>query len=245
MKLNMHRHSPLWSSIGKSPLRWGLLPCLLLLLSCRSQYMVKGSSYVDDLEGKVLTLKVYVDGEMRSIDSTRVVHGRFNFGGGMDSTMLANVFLGNLSLIPIVLEEGEVKLSIGETQQTATGTPLNDSLSGFIQRKTQLDARMAELPHIESQMIMDGTDYDEIMYELGKQSRQIADENDKLITRFIRDNYNNVLGPGIFMILTSNLPYPILNPQIEEIITNAPPYFLGHPYVKEYIKKARENQYKE
>ena len=241
----MYRHSPLWSSIGKSPLRWGLLPCLLLLLSCRSQYMVKGSSYVDDLEGKVLTLKVYVDGEMRSIDSTRVVHGRFNFGGGMDSTMLANVFLGNLSLIPIVLEEGEVKLSIGETQQTATGTPLNDSLSGFIQRKTQLDARMAELPHIESQMIMDGTDYDEIMYELGKQSRQIADENDKLITRFIRDNYNNVLGPGIFMILTSNLPYPILNPQIEEIITNAPPYFLGHPYVKEYIKKARENQYKE
>lgn len=218
---------------------------VLSMASCRSQYMVKGSSNVDDLEGRVLTLKVYVDGEMRSIDSTRVVHGRFNFGGGMDSTMLANVFLGNLSLMPIVLEEGEVKLNIGETQQTATGTPLNDTLSGFIQRKTQLDARMAELPHLQSQMIMDGTDYDEIMYELGKQSKEIEDENDRLITRFIRANYNNVLGPGIFMILTSNLPYPILNPQIEEIITNAPPYFLGHPYVKKYIeeaKKARENE---
>ena len=44
------------------------------------------------------------------------------------------------------------------------------------------------------------------------------------------------------MILTSNMPYPILTPQIEEIITNAPPYFLGHPYVKEYIKKAKEYQ---
>ena len=108
--------------------------------------------------------------------------------GGMDSTMLANVFLGDLSLMPIVLEEGEVKLNIGETQQTATGTPLNDTLSGFIQRKTQLDARMAELPHLESQMIMDGNDYEEIMYELGKQSKQLAVENDKLITRFIRDN---------------------------------------------------------
>jgi len=221
------------------------LDCLLLmtfltLLSCKSQYMVKGSSNVDELEGRVLTLKVYVDGEMRSIDSTRVVHGRFNFGGGMDSTMLANVFLGDLSLMPIVLEEGEVKLNIGETQQTATGTPLNDTLSGFIQRKTQLDARMAELPHLESQMIMDGNDYEEIMYELGKQSKQLAVENDKLITRFIRDNYNNVLGPGIFMILTSSLPYPVLTPQIEEIITNAPPYFLGHPYVKEYIKAAKE-----
>ena len=221
------------------------LDCLLLmtfltLLSCKSQYMVKGSSNVDELEGRVLTLKVYVDGEMRSIDSTRVVHGRFNFGGGMDSTMLANVFLGDLSLMPIVLEEGEVRLNIGETQQTATGTPLNDTLSGFIQRKTQLDARMAELPHLESQMIMDGNDYEEIMYELGKQSKQLAVENDKLITRFIRDNYNNVLGPGIFMILTSSLPYPVLTPQIEEIITNAPPYFLGHPYVKEYIKAAKE-----
>ena len=202
--------------------------------------MVRGSSDVDDLEGKVLTLKVYVDGEMKSIDSTRVVHGRFDFGGSMDSTMLANVFLGNLSLMPIVLEEGEVKLNIGEQQQTATGTPLNDTLSGFIQRKTQLDARMAELPHLESRMIMDGTDYDEIMYELGKQSRELSAENDQLITRFIRANYNNVLGPGIFMILTSSLPYPVLTPQIEEIITNAPPYFLGHPYVKKYIDAAKK-----
>ena len=221
-----------------------LLSTLLALISCKSQYMVRGSSNVEDLEGKVLTLKVYVDGEMKSIDSTRVVHGRFDFGGSMDSTMLANVFLGNLSVMPIVLEEGEVRLNIGESQQTATGTPLNDTLSGFIQRKTQLDARMAELPHLQSQMIMDGTDYDEVMYELSKQSKELADENDQLITRFIRANYNNVLGPGIFMILTSNLPYPILTPQLEEIITNAPPYFLGHPYVKEYIKKAKEYQEK-
>ena len=218
---------------------------LLTLVSCKSQYMVKGSSSVDELEGQILTLKVYADGELRSIDSTRVVHGRFSFGGSMDSTMLANVFLGDLSLRPIVLEEGEVNLQIGETQQTATGTPLNDTLSGFIQRKTQLDAQLAELPHLESQMIMDGSDYDEIMYELGKQSQQLAAENDQLITRFIRANYNNVLGPGIFMILTSNLPYPILTPPIEEILTHATPYFLGHPYVKKYIKEAKENQNKE
>jgi hypothetical protein len=204
--------------------------------------MVKGSSSVDDLEGKMLTLKVYVNGEMRNIDSTRVVHGRFSFGGSMDSTMLANVFLDNISLRPIVLEEGEVDLSIGETQQTATGTPLNDTLSGFIRRKTQIDAQMAELPHLQAMMIMDGVDYDDAMHELTKQSQQLAAENDRLIVRFIRANYNNVLGPGVFMILTSSLPYPILTPQIEEILTDAPPYFLGHPYVKEYIKQAKENQ---
>ena len=239
MGFSIHRHSSIHSPL-RGGVGGGLLLCLLTLLSCKSQYMVKGSSSVDELEGKMLTLKVYVDGEMRSIDSTRVVHGRFSFGGGMDSTMLANVFWGNVSLMPIVLEEGEVRLDIGETQQSATGTPLNDTLSGFIQRKTQLDAQMAELPHLDAQMIMDGTDEDERRYVLGNQSKQIAAENDRLIVRFIRDNYNNVLGPGIFMILTSNLPYPILTPQIEEIITNAPPYFLGHPYVKKYIEKAKE-----
>ena len=229
------------TKVVNNKLYYLLSAVLLTFVSCQSQYMVRGSSNVDELEGKMLTLKVYVDGEMQSIDSTRVVHGRFSFGGGMDSTMLANVFLGNLSIMPIVLEEGEVKLQINESQQTASGTPLNDTLSGFIQRKTQLDARMAELPHLESQMIMDGTDYDDIMFELGKQSKQIAAENDKLITRFIRANYNNVLGPGIFMILTSSLPYPVLTPQIEEIILNAPPYFLGHPYVKKYIEEAKKN----
>ena len=214
-----------------------------MLVGCKSQYMVKGSSSVDELEGQILTLKVYADGELRSIDSTRVVHGRFSFGGSMDSTMLANVFLGDLSVMPLVLEDGEVDLHIGETQQTATGTPLNDTLSGFIQRKTQLDARMAELPHLQLQM--DGNDDDEIMYELGKQSQELAAENDQLITRFIRANYNNVLGPGVFMILTSSLPYPILTPQIEEILTHATPYFLGHPYVKKYIEQAKERENKE
>ena len=221
-----------------------LLSSLLVLTACKSQYMVKGSSNVDELEGQVLTLKVYVDGEMRSIDSTRVVHGRFNFGGGMDSTMLANLFLGDMSLMPIVLEEGEVNLNIEETRQTATGTPLNDSLSGFILRKTQLDAQMAELPHLEARMIMDGTDDDERMYQLRQQSKEIETESEQLIMHFIRANYNNVLGPGIFMILTSRLPHPILTPQIEQIITNAPPYFLGHPYVREYIQKAKEYEEK-
>ena len=74
---------------------------LLTLLSCRSQYMVRGSSNVDDLEGQVLTLKVYVDGEMKSIDSTRVVHGRFDFGGSMDFVRTARPLVS----IPILRKD--------------------------------------------------------------------------------------------------------------------------------------------
>lgn len=224
-----------------------LFPILMsasLFVSCADQYMVNGTSNVEGLEGKTLFLKVFFGADMCSIDSSRVVHGKFRFRGFMDSVMMANVFVDDTSVMPLVLENGEVSLVIGESSQSATGTPLNDTLNHFILRKTQLDAQMAELPHLESQMIMDGISYDQISAELGKKARVLESENDRLVSRFISNNYNNVLGPGVFMIMTSALRYPILNPKIDAIISQAPPYFLNHPYVREYIKAAENNMEK-
>ena len=224
-----------------------LFPILIsaaMLVSCAEQYVVNGSSNVEGLEGKTLYLKVFAGEDMRAIDSSRVVHGKFRFRGVLDSVTMANVFVDDTSVMPVVLESGEVSLNIGESTQSATGTPMNDSLSQFIQRKTQIDAQMAELPHLESQMIMDGICYDQISVELSARARALNDENDQLVSRFISSNYDNVLGPGIFMIMTSALQYPILNPKIEAIISQAPPYFLNHPYVREYIKAAESNMEK-
>ena len=215
-----------------------------MFASCSDQYLVSGSSDVEGLEGRMLYLRVFKENNMCAIDSSRVIHGRFKFRGVMDSVMMANVFLDDNSVMPVVLENGDVSVRIDESIQSATGTPLNDSLSSFIQKKSQIDARIAELPHLESQMIMNGIDHDQILLKLGQQARDLEMENDKLITRFIRSNYNNVLGPGVFMIMTSGFQYPILNPQIEEIISQAPPYFMNHPYVKEYIKAAESNMEK-
>ena len=216
----------------------------VLFASCSDQYLVSGTSNVEGLEGRMLYLRVYKDSDMYAIDSSRVVHGRFKFRGMMDSVMMANVFLDNSGVMPVVLEDGDVRVRIDENSQSATGTPLNDSLTNFIQKKSQIDARMAELPNMEAKMIMNGIDEDQIDAELGEQARKLEIENDRLITRFIRTNYNNVLGPGVFMIMTSGFPYPILNPQIEEIISQAPPYFKNHPDVKESLKAAESNMEK-
>ena len=217
---------------------------ILVLSSCAEQYLVNGSSTVGNLEGKTLYLKVFQNDDMCTIDSSKVIHGRFSFKGIMDSVMMANLFLGNQSVMPLVLETGEVQMKLDEMSQSATGTPLNDSLNSFILKKVQLDARLAEIPHKESQMIMNGMDHDEIIRLLNKESAQLAAENDRLVTHFITNNYNNVLGPGIFMIMTSSFKYPILNPQIDEILSQATPYFRNHPYVKEYVKAANENMEK-
>lgn len=217
---------------------------ILMLVSCSDQYLVNGVSSVQALEGKTLYLKVYQDDDMHVIDSSRVIHGRFRFSGIMDSVTMANVFLENTSVMPLVLEDGRVEMKINEVLQSATGTPLNDSLSNFIKRKTQIDAQLSELPHRESQMIMDGLDHETIVRELNREAQELNRQNDQLVTRFIISNYNNVLGPGIFMILTNSFEYPVLSPQVEEILSDAPPYFLNHPYVKEYIKEAEENMKK-
>ena len=91
---------------------------------------------------------------------------------------------------------------------------------------------------------MEGYDLQEINEVLDREARDLAEKNDRLVTNFIRSNYNNVLGPGIFMIMTNRLQYPVLTPQIEEIITHASPYFLGNPYVKDYIRAAEANMEK-
>lgn len=218
---------------------------LPLIFACsESKFHIEGTSSVPGLEGKTLFLKVFDKDDMVTMDSAKVVHGRFVFEGKYDSVTMANVFLGDQSIMPLVVEQEGVKLTLEETVQGSSGTPLNDSLNAFIIRKTQIDAQIAELPHKESQLIMNGLDHEYILRELAEDAEVLQKENDELVTHFISANYNNVLGPGIFMILTSVLQYPILNPQIEQIVSLASPYFLENPYVKEYLSVARENMEK-
>ncbi len=223
-----------------------LVLLLICFVACTSvdQYCVEGVSTVQNLEGRMLYLKVFQGNDMQIIDSAKVVHGKFTFRGEMDSVMMGNVFFKEQGIMPVVLEEGNVVVTLEDAIQSATGTPLNDSLHNFILQKTQIDAQLAELPHKESQMIMNGEDHKEIVEKLNDEARQLNEKSDHLITHFISSNYDNVLGSGVFMILTSSLEYPILNPQIEQIVSQATPHFLGHPYVQEYIKTAHENMEK-
>ena len=67
-------------------------------------------------------------------------------------------------------------------------------------------------------------------------------QEDSLITNFVTDHFDNVLGPGVFFLLTIGMQYPELTPWIEDIMSKATPYFKNDPYVKEFYDKARENQ---
>lgn len=218
------------------------LAFMALLISCTGQYNVQGSSSVSSLDGSKLYLKAIKNNELKNIDSCDVVHGQFHFMGTLDTVRMVNLFMDDQSIMPVVLEEGEIVIKIDNASQKVGGTPLNEKLYDFIDKHSQLDNRMNELAHKQSQMMLEGIDEDEINQKLSIEAEKIAKEEDQLVTSFIIENFDNVLGPGVFMMITSGYQYPILTPQIEDIMSKATEKFKNDPYVSDYYKTATENE---
>lgn len=214
----------------------------LLLTSCMNSYNIQGSSNVSMLDGRMLYLKVYSNNDLKNIDSCDVVHGQFHFAGTTDSAKLATLFMDDESLLPVIIEGGDITIKIDNTQQKVSGTPLNDKLSQFLDDYNKLTNQYNELSHKQSQAIMNGEDEYETNSKLMQEANEIAQAEDKLVTSFIVDNFDNVLGPGVFFIMTASNRFPELTPWIEDIMSKATPKFKNNAYVKDYYEKARQNE---
>lgn len=210
--------------------------------SCASTYNVEGSSSVSALDGNKLYLKAIKNNEFKNIDSCEVVHGEFHFTGLLDTIRMASLYMDDESIMPVVLEKGEIVVKIDPARQMVGGTPLNDSLYKFIDKHNQLTNQMNELSHKQSQMLLEGLDEGTIDSQLSAEAARIAQEEDHLVMKFIEANFDNVLGPGVFMMITSQYRYPILTPQIEDIMSKATQKFKDDPYVKDYYQTAQENE---
>ena len=220
-----------------------ILPVILALLaSCASSYNVEGSSSITALDGSKLYLRAIKNNEYKNIDSCDVVHGEFHFTGLLDTVRMASLYMDDESIMPVVLEKGEITIKLDNARQIVGGTPLNDSLYKFIDRHNQLANQMNELSHKQSQMLLEGIDEETINRQLRAEAARIAEEEDKLVMNFVEANFDNVLGPGVFMMITSQYRYPILTPQIEDIMSKATKRFKEDPYVKDYYQTAQENE---
>jgi hypothetical protein len=111
-----------------------------------------------------------------------------------------------------------------------------------MKRHDQLGNELNELSHKQSQMLLEGIDENVINRQLSAEANRIAMQEDSLVTNFIVDNFDNVLGPGVFMMITGSYQYPILTPQIEDIMSKATKKFKADPYVKQYYQVANEIQ---
>lgn len=192
------------------------------------------------LDGSKLYLKVVRDNSLQNIDSCEVVHGKFRFSGQLDSVTMASLFMDDQNVMPLVVERGDISIRIDDAQQKVSGSPLNELLYDFLDRHQQLDNQLVELSHRESQMLLDGIDEYVIGQQLSVEAQKIAHQTDSLETHFIIENFDNVLGPGVFMMITSGYRYPVLTPQIEELMSKATDRFKSNPYVSDYYRTANE-----
>lgn len=217
---------------------------LLAFTSCSSGYKIEGSSSVLRLDGKMLFVKVLQGDQMVKIDSAEVVHGLFTMEGAVDSVVIASLYMDDESIMPLVVEPGDIQIQIDNAHLTVSGTPLNDKLYTFIKKKGALDDRAYELERLESRMIMDGKTQEEIAEEMNKEREKLSTEINELAKTFIQANYENVLGAGVFLMMCNGFPYPVLTPLIEEIVNEGPDKFKNDRLIKKYMEAARENMKK-
>lgn len=218
-----------------------LFASLIISLTACNKYKIEGTSSVSSLDGKMLFIKVWNQDHMTNVDSCEIIHGKFTMGGKVDSVVMATLYMDDQPMMPLVIERGSIRVAVSDLKLSATGTTLNDKLSEFIDQQKSISSRAEELAHRESQMIMDGKDPQEIQQIVQTEGDKLTNEMNKLIKDFITGNYDNVLSAGVFMILCSNLPYPVLTPQIQELLDGAPDSFKNDPFVKEFVAAAEEN----
>lgn len=198
----------------------------------------------------MLFVKIPHGDRMMNVDSAEVVHGIFKMEGIADSSVIASLYMDDESIMPFVIEKGKIAISIDNARITVSGTPLNDRLYDFVGKKTSLDDRAYELERKESRMIMDGKAPEEIHAEMLKEREKWAAEMNDLAKQFFQSNYENVLGPGVFIMLCNDImlrngfEFPVMTPLIEDIINEAPESFKNNPMVKEYVSVARANMEK-
>ncbi len=224
-------------------LKFYILLCLATLFSsCGRKYKIEGTSSVSLLDGKMLFLKVLSEDKLINIDSAEVVHGLFKMKGCVDSAMLASLYMDDTCIMPLVVENGNIEIQIDNARIVVKGTPLNDVFYEFVNQKTALDDRAYEVEREESRMIMDGEDLKTIHREIDGKRRVLSDEMDALTKKFIKANYDNVLGTGVFMMLCNSMPYPEMTPVLKELLDEAPVSFRNNAFVKEFVSLAEESQ---
>ena len=189
----------------------------------------------------MLYLKALQEGDWVVVDSAEMVHGWFKMKGPVDSVRMVTLYMNEEGLMPLVLENGKIKVNISNTQLVAEGTPLNELLYDFIGRRNEMERAINEAERKEARLVLDGVRLDDIHDQLQHEVDSMSQAMDAYVKNFITTNFENVLGTSIFMMMCSSLPYPVMTPDIEDILKTAPLAFKQNPLVKDYVSKAKEN----
>lgn len=216
-----------------------LFSVVITLTSCSRHYSITGDVTHDVVRGRMLYLSVNQGiKEIRYVDSCQIVHGRFNIMGEIDSVVMARLYIDNEILMPFVLEGGDMSVKIDYHKKTIEGGELNTLLNKYLVRMSELQTEWEAVRERRIQLYLSINQATHLHNELEAQEIAILKKIEKEEIDFIRQNYTNPLGPGMFILITERMPFPEITPQISAILENAPEEFINSPFVANFLMHA-------
>ena len=218
--------------------------CGLLAAACSNtpSYHITGSA-PEELNGQTLYLRTLDDDAQfqKTVDSTTVMNGKFEFKGVAEKPLLARIETNNRQQRPVslILEKGDINVTLGE-QVELGGTQSNDSLQvfyGFVARQQQ---KQADLVSRYRNAEADKTLTPEMAQEIMASYDSISWINRRFDSVFVANNTNNLAG---LFILSNSLPEMSME-EVEGFLANATPEFKDSPLMQKvdnYIAAQRRS----
>ena len=210
------------------------------LASCADECSMAGKSTVSYLDGRVLSLRA-MDGNDVDVDTCRVIHGNFNFYRDVDSVYIATIAMGGQSIMPVVIEQGNLRVTVDGLGQRVSGGKMNDKLYKYIREQERIYRDWQSLQAKYMQLLRDGHSLEEIESKLGRKLLKNSQKSEDLETKFIVENSDNVLGRSYFRMMCEGQLVPVLTEQMAKILETSDESLLHDPWVRSYLRVALHN----
>ena len=215
----------------------GFLIVILVLVSCRpkDEYIIKGTIFDRDLNGKYVVI-YQTDGlETLDVDSALIQNNKFEFKGKIEEPTIYYAFIdaegvyNQLAIgIPILIKPGKIFFRInGNDEVTIKGNEENEAYQDFTNQQKPLIEKQDE---IAAKLDEEDLPEEEREYYLNEYLNIY--EKVRLNTiDYVYENIDNPLGESTFLS-TYNL---FSVEQIEELLSLANPSFNSHPIVMDIL----------
>lgn len=223
----------------------GALILGMAVAGCSTQYNVQGSTSLSALEGQTLSLQSLYDDAPQTIAQSRVTHGAFDFMGTIDSTIVALVPLPEGTSLPVVVEMGDIQISIDNQGYVVAGSPMNDALYAFFRANDEMDqqlyqlgeqlARLEELS-LRAQMHTGRFVESDLVRDARRRTNGVYEERERLIRDFIVTNSDNVVGQYVFMAALRDCHFPLSYDCVDDILRHVKPAFRQNPRIAALLK---------
>ncbi len=224
----------------------------LLVSSCsEQQYFVKGKSTQSTIDGEYAymvpmnsTIAYVGTPQLLYLDSCRVVHGKFEMTGPLDSVQCVTIYMGSMR-IPMVLETGEVSINYQNSNIQVSGTPLNDRFYSFLNTRDSLVFIQKELFNQVSAMDLTTENLDDYT-QMSTSLKNVTAQIDSVECDFVRNNIDNVLGVSWFLHMcdeaSNNAGRLFVPSYLEAIYENAPQTFRSNWAIRNYLQRCKNAQ---